>query len=95
MSSAKRQECILLICRPHVGAVGKCTLFIPFVYNLDSVKAELQGKAQPKVVVPVAGCVVVPIRHTAVPGVVVPAAATVHAVRALAGTFRGYVASSA
>ena len=50
-------------------------------------KAELQDKAQPEVVVPVVRRVVVPVRHATVPGVVVPAAATVHAVRALADTF--------
>ena len=47
-------------------------------------EAELKGEAQAEVVVRVVGVPVVPVRHTAVPGVVVPAAATVHAVRALA-----------
>ena len=56
-------------------------------WNLHSIKAELQDKAKPEVVVPVVRRVVVPVRHTAVPGVVVPAATTVHAVRALADTF--------
>ena len=45
-------------------------------------KAELQDKAQPEVEAPEAWRVVVPVRHTAEPGAVVPAAATVHAVRA-------------
>lgn len=45
-------------------------------------KAELEGKAQSEVVVPVVGRIVVPIRHTAVPRVVVPTATTIHAVRA-------------
>lgn len=50
----------------------------------DSVesKAELEGKAQAEVVVAVVGRVVVPVRHTAIPGVIVPTATTVHAVRA-------------
>ena len=47
-------------------------------------EAELKGEAQPDVVVAVRRGVVVPIRYAAVPGVVVPAAPTVHAVRALA-----------
>lgn len=41
-----------------------------------------KDEPQPEVVVAVVGVVVVPIGNTAVPGVVVPAAATVHAVRA-------------
>ena len=49
-------------------------------------KAELKGKAKADVVVGVRRRVVVPVRHSAVPGIVVPAAATVHAVRALADT---------
>lgn len=49
-------------------------------------KAELKGKAEAEVVVRVRRRVVVPIGYAAVPGVVVPAATTVHAVRALADT---------
>ena len=42
-----------------------------------------ENQTQAEVVVPIVGGVVVPIRGTAVPGVVVPAATTVHAVGAL------------
>ena len=45
-------------------------------------KVELKGKAQAEVVVRVRRRVVVTIGNAAVPGVVVPTAATVHAVRA-------------
>ena len=45
-------------------------------------EVKLKNEAQPEVVVPVAGRVVVTIGGPAVAGVVVPAAATVHAVRA-------------
>lgn len=40
-----------------------------------------EGKAEAKVVVPVVGRVVVAISHATVPGVVVPAATAIHAVR--------------
>ena len=55
---------------------------LPCILRTLSGKAELEGKAQTKVVVAVVGRVVVPIRHTTVPGIVVPTATTVHAVRA-------------
>lgn len=42
-----------------------------------------ENQTQAEVVVPIVGVIVVPIGGTAVPGVVVPAAATVHAVGAL------------
>lgn len=45
-------------------------------------KYELQGKAQAEDAVPEVWRVDVPARHTAAPGEVVPAATTVHAVRA-------------
>lgn len=50
--------------------------------NFDYCKAELQSKAKSEVEVAVAGREVKPERHTAVPGVAVPAASTGHAVRA-------------
>ena len=46
---------------------------------------ELKNEAQAEVVVAVGRRVVVPIRHTTVPGVVVPAAPTIHAVIAIYG----------
>ena len=56
-------------------------------YVTSTVEAELQGEAEAEIVVPAVRRVVVSVRHATVPGVVVPAAAAVHAVRALAGTF--------
>lgn len=52
------------------------------LFFLSLGKAELLGKAKAEVVVAIVGRVVVPIRNTAVPRVVVPTATTVHAVRA-------------
>ena len=69
----------------------RCILFIPF-YETSTVKAELQGKAQAEVVVPVVRSVVVPVRNTTVPRIVVPAATTVHAISALTDTFQMYFA---
>ena len=45
-------------------------------------KANLQDKAQAEAVAPAARSAAVPVRHTAAPGAEVPAAATVHPVRA-------------
>lgn len=45
-------------------------------------KLRYKYEAEPVVVVPVVGIVVVPIRYTAVPRVVVPTTSTKHAVRA-------------
>lgn len=54
-----------------------------FLYLIVPLQKELENEAQAEVVVAVVWRVVVPIRYTTVPGVVVPAAATVHAIRAL------------
>lgn len=74
-----------------------CTLFhLSFLCITDVFKSflsinsfhktmELKGEAQAEVVVAVGRRVVVPIRHTTVPGVVVPAAPTIHAVIAIYG----------
>lgn len=59
---------------------ASCSSFFTF-------QTELMGKAQAEVVVPVVGVVVVPVRHPTVPGVVVPAATTVHAVGGPTDTF--------
>ena len=66
----------------HHGADNRYILFFPAYRNTILDKAELEDKAQSEVVVAIVGRVVVPIRHTAVPGIVVPTATTVHAVRA-------------
>lgn len=63
------------------------------VYNCYSVKTELKDEAQAEVVVAVVWCVVVAVRHATVPGVVVPVATTVHAVRALTDIFPVFVKS--
>jgi hypothetical protein len=73
-----------MIHSPHLESAGsRCILFFLTLTELFPGKAELESKAQPEVVVAVVGRVVVPIRHTAVPRVVVPTATTVHAIRAL------------
>ena len=62
--------------------------------NLYCARVELQDQAEAEVVVAVVRRVVVPVRHAAVPGVVVPAAATVHAVRAEVAPTRKAVAAT-
>lgn len=57
----------------------------------DAVKRELKDEAQAEVVVAVVRRVVVTVRHATVPGVVVPAAATVHAVGAITDIFLVFV----
>lgn len=68
-------------------AVRCCILFNLIAYRVLHIacnqdKLSWEDKAQAEVVVGVARGVVVPVRHTAVSGVVVPAATTVDAVRA-------------
>ncbi len=80
-------------CRHSPYRAGKMGLFKHFELGHASYPGiayprhflELKNQAEAKVVVPVVGRIVVPVRHPTVPGIVVPASATVHAVRPTCG----------